>query len=162
MSSLFPDPYYHHGLNKSASEIKSLRCGRQTGLISPFYCTSLLHCCSFATTVMLLILSATRGSRVRLPWFQCNQFRVLRVAPVQVFAVTFMVVHEGWHLCDGGRRVGRGAHWAVVLPSLTPLRFILHPLSLKSCLHLEDTQTHRLRRCLTIMEHCFCRHCYGI
>lgn len=51
MSSLFPDPYYHRGLNKSASEMKSLRCGRKTGLISLFFhCTSLLYCCSFATT----------------------------------------------------------------------------------------------------------------
>lgn len=52
------------------------------------------------------------------------------MAPVQVFAVTVMVVHEGGHLGDGGGCVGRGAHRAVVLSSLTPLGFILHPLSL--------------------------------
>lgn len=63
------------------------------------------------------------------------------MAPVQVFAVTVMVVHEGGHLGDGGGCVGRGAHGAVVLPSLTPLGFILHPLSLQSRLHLQDTET---------------------
>lgn len=56
-----------------------------------------------------------------------------------------MVVHEGGHLGDGGGCVGRGAHGAVVLPSLTPLGFILHPLSLQSRLHLQDTETQALK-----------------
>ena len=67
------------------------------------------------------------------------------MAAVQLFAVAVVVVHEGGHLGDGGGRVGRGAHGAVVLSSLTPLGLILHPLPLQSCLHL-DHDMHRRRR----------------
>ena len=100
-----------------------------------------LHLChSVVTTDKLLIPSEAPGSRIRLPRFQRDQFRVLCVAPVQVFAVAFVVVHEGRHLRDGGGRVGRGAHGAVVLSPLTPLGLILHPLPLQSCLHLDHTK----------------------
>lgn len=66
------------------------------------------------------------------------------MAAVRVFAVALVVVHEGRHLGDGGGRVGGGAHGAVVLPPLAPLRLVLHPLSLQSRLHLEHTHTHTI------------------
>lgn len=62
------------------------------------------------------------------------------MAPVQVLSVAVMVVHEARHLRDGGRGVGSGAHGAVILPPLTPLSLILHPLPLQSPLHLNVTQ----------------------
>lgn len=83
-------------------------------------------------------------SRVRLACFQRHQLGVLGVAPVQMFAVALVVVHEGRHLGDGGGRVGRGAHGAVVLSPLTPLGLVLHPLPLQSRLHLEDKDKRRI------------------
>lgn len=65
------------------------------------------------------------------------------MAPVQMFAVALVVVHEGRHLGDGGGRVGRGAHGAVLLPPLTPLGLVLHPLPLQSRLDLDHKDNRR-------------------
>lgn len=111
----------------------------------PVFTVHLSHSCSVVTTDTLLILSEAPSSCVRLPRFQRDQFRVLCVAPVQVFAVAFVVVHEGRHLRDGGGCVGRGAHGTVVLSPLTPLGLILHPLPLQSCLHLDHTKNRGIK-----------------
>lgn len=65
------------------------------------------------------------------------------MAPVQMFAVALVVVHEGRHLGDGGGRVGGGAHGAVLLPPLAPLGLVLHPLPLQSRLDLDHKDNRR-------------------
>lgn len=66
------------------------------------------------------------------------------MAPVQMFAVALVVVHEGRHLGDGGGRVGGGAHGAVLFPPLTPLGLVLHPLPLQSRLDLDHKDNRRM------------------
>lgn len=91
-----------------------------------------------------LVLGVTHRSCVRLARFQRHQLGVLAVAPVQMFAVALMVVDEGRHLGDGGGRVGRGAHGAVLFPPLTPLGLVLHPLPLQSRLNLDHKDNRRM------------------
>lgn len=91
-----------------------------------------------------LVLGVTQRSCVRLARFQRHQLGVLGVAPVQMFAVAFVVVREGRHLGDGGGRVGRGAHGAVLFPPLTPLGLVLHPLPLQGRLNLDHKDNRRM------------------
>lgn len=71
-------------------------------------------------------------SGVRLARLEGDQLRIFSLFTVQVFAVAVVMEHERRHLCDGGGGVGRGAHGAVLASPLTPLCFVLYPLSLQS------------------------------
>lgn len=75
-------------------------------------------------------------SGVRLARLEGHQLWVFWLFAVRVFAVAVMMEHERGHLGDGGGGVRRGAHGAVFASPLTPLRFVLYPLSLQSWLDL--------------------------